>query len=149
MSSCHNCGMPDWAISHTGVETKLHLRAHNRFARDSKRTVWCCSESCALQARAQAEMGTATHKWPMTLAEYAAHERATSQRRSNRAETPSQVPDSTGPKIGKNAKVNLPYMDTKNAGVSARKGGRPRKWENNGERMRAYRAARNRAGVTQ
>lgn len=137
--SCHNCGMPNWAISGDGVETRLRQKPHNRFSRDTKPRVWCCSESCALQARAQAEMGSATHRWPMTLSEYAAQERTQRQRRSDRAKTTSEVIDSKEPKMGKNGFMTLPYLERQNALVSARKGGRPRKWETNAERMRAYR----------
>jgi hypothetical protein len=78
--TCHNCGLPSYAVSTDGVTTQVRIVAESQYKRDRRISVWCCSETCALQARAQAEMGSATHKWRLNLAEFSQLE----QKQSNR-----------------------------------------------------------------
>lgn len=145
--ACEMCGLPSSA-ARSGVRIRLRVAAENASRRDRKRTVWCCSKSCANQAFAVSMMGPATHKWPVTLAEFTtAHceeiERAI-QAGSHRTETPFQAVDSTGPKNGDFAVLGLPRMEpisVRSQAYSARKG-RPRKWASEAERLRAYRATR-------
>jgi len=66
--SCHNCGLPADCIP--GVKVVLHVRPQGKYQRDRKQTVWCHSEECAIQALAIARYGPASHKWPITLAEF-------------------------------------------------------------------------------
>jgi len=133
------CGLPSWAVSRGGVFTKLHIKAANRFGRDRRITVWCCTESCALQSRAVAQMGPASHKWPMTLAEFASWEG------SNRYETPAQTRINTGAAEADFQEVGLPYTEAKNV-TKPLPNGRPRKFPSTAARMRAYRQ-RHRSGV--
>jgi len=68
---CHNCGLPNWAISRQGITLRLRLKAEGSFrGRDRRLTVWCCGEDCAWQALAIAAMGPETHKWPIRFREF-------------------------------------------------------------------------------
>src|SRR5208337_2577006 len=73
--SCQNCGLPEYATCASGETLRLRILSKARFKRDCTKTVWVCDQVCSLQARAIAAMGPATHKWPMTLAEFAATEK--------------------------------------------------------------------------
>ena len=132
--NCHTCGMPSGAISSEGVRQTLRIKPKGWQKRNRSLTVWCCSESCAIQDRAVAAMGPATHKWHLSLTEFAALE----QVGSNRPETHSQVVDSKEAKSGNRGVLDLPHTGPVSARVSGR-GGRPRKWESDAQRKRAYR----------
>ena len=142
--SCQMCGMASWAKPE-GVRIALRVKAGKFGHRDRQRTVWCCSESCAVQAYAVAEMGPVTHRWPISLAEFSvAHrqeiERAI-KRQSNRDETITKTRINSGVKMADSRIMDLPYLEPKNGGFR-RAGGRPRKWDNNAEKHRAYRQRR-------
>jgi hypothetical protein len=70
--TCDNCGLPSWAISGTGVSITIEDRPENSFQRTRKRTAWCHSAECAVQALAVSRFGRASHKWPITLAQFRA-----------------------------------------------------------------------------
>src|SRR5215467_11048091 len=95
-STCHVCGLPSWACAVVGFITNVKSKAENKFRRDRTATVWCCSQSCAVQAHALSEMGTATHKWPITLAEFSALNPLPA-----RTETPMEVTENIEAKKGK------------------------------------------------
>jgi hypothetical protein len=50
----------------------LKEKPENNFSRERKITVWVCSDECAIQAMGIAKWGSATHKWPISLAQYRA-----------------------------------------------------------------------------
>lgn len=131
--SCHMCGMPSWPVSPGGHSVKLHIKAAGRFQRDRRLTVWCCSRGCALLSRAVAQMGPASHNWPVTLKAFAALDKE----RSDRYETPSQAADSKGPEITENGVMGPPHMPP--SFVTRKLGGRPRDHASSAERQRAYR----------
>src|SRR5262252_1719910 len=102
-STCHVCGLPSWACAVVGFITKVKSKAENKFRRDRTATVWCCSQSCAVQAHAMSEMGAATDKWPMTLAEYTARRLGLLDIRkagAGRTETIAETRINTGAKEG-------------------------------------------------
>lgn len=68
--SCENCGLPDGAHADKGHRLQITRRAENNFRRDSKTMVWVCSRECGVQALAISQYGIASHKWPVTLAQY-------------------------------------------------------------------------------
>jgi hypothetical protein len=70
--TCENCGLPSWAVSGPGVTITMQDQPENRFQRTRKRTAWCHNEECAVQALAVSKYGRASHKWPMTLAQFRA-----------------------------------------------------------------------------
>jgi len=70
--TCENCGLPMWAVSGPGVSIIIEDRPENRFQRTRKRTVWCHDDECAVQCLAISKYGRATHKWPITLAQFRA-----------------------------------------------------------------------------
>lgn len=70
--TCENCGLPSWAVSGPGMSISIEDRPENRFQRTRRRTVWCHSEECAVQCLAISKYGRASHKWPITLAEFRA-----------------------------------------------------------------------------
>ena len=72
MENCHNCAMPDNVSTHPGVKVLLNVRPQGKYERERKQTVWCCCDECAIQAVAVARYGPATHKWPITLAQFRA-----------------------------------------------------------------------------
>lgn len=109
--SCHNCGLPSWAISSPGETVQLRVKAESHFRRDRHISAWCCSPGCAVQARAIAEMGSATHKWPISLDQFAALEKARSDRYENRL----QVVEKSAPEISDFQCLALPYGEHKSA----------------------------------
>ncbi len=72
MESCQNCAAPEGSLSHPGVRIALNLRPQGKYERERKQTVWCCNDECAVEALAIARYGPATHKWPITLAQFRA-----------------------------------------------------------------------------
>src|SRR5579872_2251160 len=72
METCHNCGLPEDCISTTGRKVVLHFRPQpgEKFKRERRQSTWCHSDECAIQALAVAQYGAASHKWPLTLAEF-------------------------------------------------------------------------------
>jgi hypothetical protein len=140
MDSCYNCGLPEDCALSEGYKLRLTFKAKTAYGRDSKRTVWCHSEECTIQALAVALYGPSSHKWPVTLAQF----RATRPLDGlDRAETIAEPRVNTG---APEALVGI--LDPEHgAGVSVRFraskriGGRPRKWASEAERMRAYRCS--------
>jgi hypothetical protein len=70
--TCENCGLPSWAVSGDGVEVTIQQRPENRYQKTRRRVVWCHNEECAVQCLAGSRHGRATHKWPLSLAEFRA-----------------------------------------------------------------------------
>ena len=69
MNTCTNCGLPEWAVSGEGLPVTITVKAENRFKRDSTKTVWACSEECAVQTYGISKYGKLTSKWPVTRAQ--------------------------------------------------------------------------------
>lgn len=132
MDSCYNCGLPANCCATEGVKVVLRLRPENRFKRERKQTVWCHSEECAIQSLAVARYGPATHKWPITLAQF----RATNPL-SNVTKSTPQGSDSKDPT---NAKLGIMDLDPIKP-LSSQKMGRPRKSDalTESQRSKAYR----------
>jgi len=86
--SCENCGIPEGALLSPGQKVKVKRSAKYRTV---KHSVWCCSDNCAIQTLATALYGPASHKWPITLAQFRATKPLESfpqvSRRSNPAKT--------------------------------------------------------------
>ena len=85
-----------------------------------------------------ARYGLTTYKWPVTLAQF----RATHPLEGlDRTETMAETRINTGAKIGLfenlalEAREEFPHANR----ASKRKGGRPRKWRSEAERVREYR----------
>jgi hypothetical protein len=70
LKTCHNCGFPSDQGTVKGRSVVLHLKAANSFRKPTNRTVGAASDACAYQALAIAEYGPASHRWPITLAEF-------------------------------------------------------------------------------
>jgi hypothetical protein len=136
MKTCHNCGLPSDCCSTEGYSLTLERKAANRFRRDSRRTVWCHSEECAVQALAIARYGLPTSRWPITLAQFRA---SAPLERSDVRKPTLEVVDSTSSKTPLFEKVD-PQHGGEVYERSERKGGRPRKWASDAERMRVRRA---------
>jgi hypothetical protein len=68
--TCENCGLPSWAVSGDGVQVTIQQKPENRYQKTRRRTVWCHSEECAVECLAFSKYGRATHKWPLSLAEF-------------------------------------------------------------------------------
>lgn len=142
METCENCGLPSDANSSTGFAFALETRPDNRFRhRSTKHRVWCCSKECVIQALAQNKYGPATHKWPVTLAEFRQLEGETSFRGLTVTKYPPQTRINTGSDEGSFEKVALPPTEGfRNAS------GRPKRHVSAAARQRAYRD-RQRASV--
>ena len=69
MNHCESCGLPEWAVSGEGLPVTITVKAENRFKRDSTKTVWACSEECAVQIYGISKYGKLTSKWPVTRAQ--------------------------------------------------------------------------------
>jgi hypothetical protein len=65
--TCENCGLPPGATNSPGQTIQITRPAENSFKRNTKSTVWCCSEECAVQAYAMSQYGKASHKWELPL----------------------------------------------------------------------------------
>ena len=78
MNACQSCGLPEWAVSGEGLPVTITVKAENRFKRDSTKTVWACSEECAVQIYGISKYGKLTSKWPVTRAQLRAIYRKTS-----------------------------------------------------------------------
>ena len=147
--SCHTCGLPNWGISRLGVEIRLRLKAEGTayHRRDRRLTVRCCGEDCAWQSLAIAAMGSASHRWPISLREFISLNPELlkrSQVSSDRDGTPSSDPhEQRGCEGSKSESGPLPLT----GGFVPRKGGRPRLYKDAAGRKRAYRARRRQALV--
>lgn len=84
MIKCENCDIPKGASLNPGVDQTLAFKSENNFKRERKLTIWNCNETCALQSRARAKYGESSHKWPVTLAQFAADEKFDGNRKSDR-----------------------------------------------------------------
>ena len=122
---CHMCGLPPWACSGPGFVIKITLKAASRFHKDRHVSVWCCCRSCSIQTQAVAEMGPATHKWPMRLAEYA-KSLEIAEAGPDRTETIAEKAANTGAAEAKNLLMDQDHVPE--ASVRKRRGGRPRRW---------------------
>ena len=98
--------------------------------------MWTCSDECAYQALAIAAYGRASHKWPITLAEFKALNPLPA-----RTETIAETRINTGAKSGEYEVMAPLVMEVVSVRKTAfkRKGGRPRKWTSEADRLRAYR----------
>ena len=138
VTSCNMCGLPSWAITGPGITTRILVKPGYGEKRDRRPTVWCCSPNCAIQSHAVAEMGPATHKWPITLAEFTAANRNLILGSSSRPETYQKTRINSGSEKADFGFMGLHPLE----GVSGRQkrpGGRPRKWQSEAERKRSYR----------
>ena len=130
---CENCGLPEWAVSGKGVAVKITVKPENRFKRASTKTVWCHDQECAIQTLAISKYGRASHKWPITLAQFRAM-----YKRAARHEKSLQNTDSKTSSEGLNQKSISEYGSP----IFVTQKGRPRKSRvlSDAERARAYRA---------
>jgi len=140
MRSCENCGIPEGACTTPGESLTLKFmpRPGEKWKMQHRRTVWVCGSACALQARAIAAMGLPTHKWPMTLKEFASQLAATEQlprlhlakTDPSAVQTPSQTYENRQCLRGSEGAhfriMALPYGEGVCDAKSTRKGGRPR-----------------------
>jgi len=129
--TCDACGLTSWALVGPGVSLKLRIRGENRFHPDRRHTVWCCSSRCAIQSLAVAEMGSATHKWPITLAQFAALNAQRVSSRLDRPETIAGTRINSGSAEGENGIMDLPTWKVKTSGnpavVDGPESGRPKR----------------------
>lgn len=132
MNTCEMCGLPEWAVTGEGLPVKITVKAENRFKRDSTKTVWCCSEECAIQTLGIAKHGINTYKWPVTLAQFRAMERA------NVTKSRPQITDSRD----SSGCLNPETVSECGSGIFVTKRGRPKKANpmTGAERVRAHRA---------
>ena len=139
---CHSCGMTSDCISGQGRWLRITFWGTKRFERNRTRTLWCCSDECAVQALAVARYGSASHKWPIVSSQFRAFDPLGSL-------TVTKVPLETRINGGSNEGLFRDVDPEPIPGVSSRSGpfkrknGRPRKWANPAERNRAYRRRRN------
>jgi hypothetical protein len=143
IKSCHNCGLPNSAISRSGITLRLRLKAEGPFRHcDRRLTVWCCGQDCAWQALAVAVMGLPTHKWPIRFREFCSLNPdllKQSEVRSDCNETPTSEPHKQrGCEGAKPKSEPLPSP----LGFVTRQGGRPRIHKDGAARVRAHRAQR-------
>jgi len=148
---CENCGLPAWAVG-TGYRVTIEVKAE-KFKRASKRTVWCHDRECALQTLAIARYGLPTCRWPITLAQFRSLPEVQELiSRSECTETIAGTRINTGAPEALNEKVDLPHQppisvrlegpktcEQAEARFPRRKGGRPKKWNSEAQRLRAYR----------
>jgi hypothetical protein len=139
--TCYNCGLPADCSPSEGYRIQITHKAENGFHRDRRRTVWCHSRECAIQALAVAAYGPSTRDWPITLAQF----RATHPLElSDRSETIAETRINTGAPEGLFGNPDPEYgqgVSERSRALKTRKGGRPRKWISDAERMRARRRA--------
>lgn len=132
---CHNCSLPSGAITTPGRLVRLTLKPENGFPRERRVTVWCHSDECALQAMAIARYGPASHRWPITMAQFRA------MNRLDRYETHAETRINSGAAetdFGIMGGDALPGFCNAQNGPK-RVSGRPRRWRSNAERQRAWR----------
>lgn len=67
MNRCEMCGIPAGTMKDPGYTAEIIRRAENNYKSSKKTTVWCCSESCGVQALAISQYGGITSRWPITL----------------------------------------------------------------------------------
>ncbi len=140
--NCFNCGLPSDSVAGEGRTLVLLVKAANRFCRQTKQTVWLCSDACAIQTLAIAKYGPATHKWPTSLAQFRAMNPLPPSDGCHRPETIAGSRMNGGSAELEKGFLDLPYVDLVSGRKSARKtrlGGRPRKWKSEAERKRTFR----------
>jgi hypothetical protein len=135
MNNCENCGLPEWAVEGKGCSVVIEEKPENSYKRTRRRTVWCHSEECAVQALAISKYGRASHKWPVTLAQFRGIEELSAVTKN----TPNRI-DSKERKTALNAIMDPGPIPR----LFVTKRGRPRKEAalSGAERMRDYRARR-------
>lgn len=141
-ATCENCGLPSDAIASDGYAFSLETRPDNKFQhRSTKHKVWCCSRECGVQSLARNKYGEASHRWPVTLAEFRQLEGEPFFRRldearkpSDRYETPPHTIENTGPERALFGKVALAHV-----GRFRNASGRPKTYPTRAARQRAYR----------
>jgi len=142
MDNCENCGLPKWTVEGEGYSVVIEEKPENRFKRTRQRSVWCHSKECAVQCLAVAKYGRASHKWPVTLAQFRAMLEPSAVTKNT-----SNPNDSKGPEIGLNPIVDPDPIPR----IFVTKRGRPRKEAvlSGAERMRGYRARRSEPTCTE
>jgi len=150
---CENCGLPADAVSGLGYKLTVEVKPENTFQRASRRTVWCHDRECAVQTLAIARFGLPTCRWPITLAQFRSLPEVQELiSRSECTETIAGTRINTGAPEALNEKVGLPHQppisvrldgpktcEQAEARFPCRKGGRPKKWNSEAQRLRAYR----------
>jgi hypothetical protein len=148
VNTCESCGLPSWAVEKDGFNVRVRVRAENRMRRDRTKTVWACSQSCAWCVLAAAEMGSASHRWPISLVEFQKQNRGlfnSALGRSDRYETTPSDPHKQRGCETLISESGTPVSDSpKEAFRNAKRaaGGRPRKHETGADKQRAYRQRR-------
>lgn len=139
--TCENCALPSESIASVGFDFSLETRPDNKFQhRSTKHKIWCCSGECVIQSLARNKYGEASHKWPVTLAEFRQIEGIPflrSLQRSDRDEIPSQVIDNKDSEKGLFEEMTNDALEGfRNA---PRRSGRPKTHFTAADRQRAYR----------
>jgi hypothetical protein len=148
---CFNCGLPDPRVRASVV---LRERDGNPYKHDSTRVLPFCGEECArqttfLQLHTVSTPDRVTRFLagkPITYAEFKAKVPVAVERRpsgQDRSETIAEARVNSGAAEAENGLLGLPHAEPENGGFpnAKRRGGRPRKWKNDAERMRARRRA--------
>ena len=88
-------------------------------------------------------MGSATHKWPITLAEFTAQKSALLDIReagADRTETIAETRVNTGAAEAENQILDQEAIEAVSVReIVSKRGGRPRVWKSESDRLRAYR----------
>ena len=143
--SCYNCASPS-----VKVRTRIKFKPKNDYQRDSRRTLPFCSEECAYQT-AFLQLHTVSTPTsitrylgskPIAFAEFRSKVRLEVEPVSGRGLTVrkpiAETRINTGVQEAENQELALPYVDLVSV-RSERLGGRPRKWNSESARLRAYR----------
>ena len=137
-ATCENCGLPSDSVASDGYVFALETRPDNKFQhRSTKHRVWCCSKECVIQALAQNKYGPATHKWPVTLAEF----RQLEGEPFLRSLTVTKYPPQTRINIGSDESLfeNVTTDALEGFRNAPRRSGRPKQHLSAAARQRAYR----------
>jgi hypothetical protein len=140
-ATCENCGLPSDSVASDGYVFSLETRPDNKFQhRSTKHRVWGCSGECVIQSLARNKYGEASHKWPVTLAEFRQIEGSPflrSLERLDRDEIPSQSVENKDQKMGLFENVTTDALEGfRNA---PRRSGRRKQHSSAAARQRAYR----------
>lgn len=132
--TCHNCGLPEGALTCAGFNLKIVIDRENKMQRMKKTEVWCCSEECAWQAYAISMMGLSTHRWPIKLAEF-------KERNGSVFKSLIQAYGNGSVSDRKDTTENSLSTDGAVVGHSSlvRGVGRPKQWKSEADRVKAYR----------
>jgi hypothetical protein len=142
---CFTCGLPD-----ATVKAKVRLRRENAYRRDSRRTLPFCNSECArqamfLQLEVRSTRDSVTRFMggsPINYAEFSERVPLEIVEGSDCSETIAESRVNTGSTNALIENLDPEYREgvsERHMGLYSRRGGRPRKWASDAERMKAYR----------